>query len=179
MDKERRRVSYDIPARPTLYNGIRMRSRLEADFAGHLDRRGHEWSYEPECFASASGQWLPDFHATAPGGAGRYIEVKPSSFLRSDGTPLSGTVVAVPLGYALPADKINPVLRRMAIALETEPDAVIELVIWEYGATEPILSMMHFSWLPDIFPDGWAVRVPGIGIPLAWPWLAETGHYGA
>lgn len=29
-----------IAARPTTYNGIRMRSRLEATFAANLDRRG-------------------------------------------------------------------------------------------------------------------------------------------
>jgi hypothetical protein len=50
-----------IPARPTIYKGTQMRSRLEADYAGFLDRVGADWSYEPTCFAGPSGQWLPDF----------------------------------------------------------------------------------------------------------------------
>ena len=47
--------------RPTVYKGIEMRSRLEADYAAHLDRSGVKWEYEPTCFAGPKGQWLPDF----------------------------------------------------------------------------------------------------------------------
>jgi hypothetical protein len=50
-----------IPARPTVYRGIQMRSRLEAGFAAWLDRREFTWSYEPRCFAIATSQYLPDF----------------------------------------------------------------------------------------------------------------------
>ena len=72
---EERSVSTStIQARPTLYNGIQMRSRLEADYASCLDRGGIDWKYEPTCFAGPDGQWLPDFK-TKPGG---YIEVKPA-----------------------------------------------------------------------------------------------------
>lgn len=53
-----------IRARQTIYNGVRMRSRLEAAFAQWLDSdpftRG-SWSYEPTAYASADGQYLPDF----------------------------------------------------------------------------------------------------------------------
>jgi hypothetical protein len=38
-----------------------MRSRLEASFAAHLDELGFEWRYEPRCYASIDGQYLPDF----------------------------------------------------------------------------------------------------------------------
>ena len=65
-----------IQARPTLYKGIRMRSRLEADYASSLDRRGIDWQYEPTCFGGPDGQWLPDFKT----GTGHYVEVK-----RADG----------------------------------------------------------------------------------------------
>lgn len=51
-----------IPARPTSYKGVTMRSRLEAGFAMWLDTMRWEWEYEPECFAYEGGQWLPDFH---------------------------------------------------------------------------------------------------------------------
>lgn len=50
-----------IPARPTTYNGIEMRSRTEAGFAQWLDNVGANWWYEPQAFGSSGGQWLPDF----------------------------------------------------------------------------------------------------------------------
>ena len=62
-----------IHARPTTYNGIRMRSRLEASYAAELDRRRLPWEYEPRCFANAQGQYLPDFKV----GGNTYIEIKP------------------------------------------------------------------------------------------------------
>lgn len=52
---------YTIPPRPTVYNGTPMRSRLEAKFAGWLDKQGREWTYEQEAFATGQHQWLPDF----------------------------------------------------------------------------------------------------------------------
>lgn len=73
-------------ARPTVYKGIQMRSRLEAGFAAWLDSEGLAWTYEPFAVADGSGQYLPDFlidgilFATR----GRVIpvvaEVKPQSF---------------------------------------------------------------------------------------------------
>lgn len=73
---------FPLPARPTTYRGIKMRSRMEAEFAARLDdvwrdEFGDEWSYEPMCFASATGQYLPDFMVVTPGGQRIYIEVKP------------------------------------------------------------------------------------------------------
>jgi hypothetical protein len=62
-------------ARQTTYNGVVMRSRLEAAFAAHLDRAGCPWTYEPHCFASAAGQYLPDFLAMTDPPI--YVEVKP------------------------------------------------------------------------------------------------------
>jgi hypothetical protein len=50
-----------LRARPTTYNGIEMRSRLEARVAAWLDDVGIPWEYEPRAFASAQGQYLPDF----------------------------------------------------------------------------------------------------------------------
>lgn len=73
--------------RPTLYEGIQMRSRLEAGFAQSLDLLGLQWEYEPQAFASRSGQYLPDFLVrvisdtwpTPPTPTmAWYIEVKPS-----------------------------------------------------------------------------------------------------
>lgn len=62
--------------RSTLYRGIRMRSRLEADFAAYLDRTGQDWGYETECLASDEGQWLPDFTVDHI-----LMEIKPTALL--------------------------------------------------------------------------------------------------
>lgn len=68
------------PARLTVYRGIQMRSRLEAAWAEQFDALGETWEYEPRCFASEEGQYLPDFLLTGPH---VYVEVKPASFLDS------------------------------------------------------------------------------------------------
>jgi len=47
--------------RPTVYKGIRMRSRLEASVAAFLDREGLPWEYERSAFADERRQYLPDF----------------------------------------------------------------------------------------------------------------------
>ena len=74
--------------RPTVYNGVQMRSRLEAGFASWLDRWGFEWEYEPHALASESGQYLPDFILRGVQTFGIYpsnptvdvyVEVKPAS----------------------------------------------------------------------------------------------------
>lgn len=63
--------------RPTTYRGIRMRSRLEATFAGYLDEAELEWEYEPNCYADGPNQYLPDFKVYEGGEAFAYYEVKP------------------------------------------------------------------------------------------------------
>lgn len=71
-------MSDRIPARPTVYNGIRMRSRLEAAFAATLDRTPFSWSYEPQAFgARGRRQYLPDFRVEMKTGV-VWIEVKPT-----------------------------------------------------------------------------------------------------
>lgn len=64
-------------ARPTVYRGIRMRSRLEARFAADMDKAGWKWEYEPRCYASEAGQWLPDFETHTPEHI--FIELKPTA----------------------------------------------------------------------------------------------------
>lgn len=66
-----------IPARPTTYKGIKMRSRLEAGYAAHLDHSRVAWEYEPECFGDELGQYLPDFRVKTPTDT-FYIEIKPN-----------------------------------------------------------------------------------------------------
>lgn len=67
-----------IPARPTTYNGLQMRSRLEADFAASMDATGSRWEYEPRVYANALGQYLPDFVVHFRSGPDMFVEVKPT-----------------------------------------------------------------------------------------------------
>lgn len=61
---------------PTIYDGVRFRSRLEARWAMFFDRLGWKWSYEQvEC----SG-WIPDFSLAASDGDRVLVEIKPLQF---------------------------------------------------------------------------------------------------
>lgn len=83
-------MTEQFKARPTVYKGVKMRSRLEAGFAAWLDESRFTWEYEPCAFATEDGQYLPDFRLTdvtiswSAEPATIYVEVKPDSFLRDD-----------------------------------------------------------------------------------------------
>lgn len=67
-----------IRALPTVYAGVRFRSRLEARWALFFDKLGIRWEYEPEGFQLPSGAcYLPDFWLPTFNG-GMYAEVKPT-----------------------------------------------------------------------------------------------------
>jgi hypothetical protein len=61
---------YEIEAKPTVYNHILYRSRLEAKWAAFFDFVGWEFEYEPEPFKT----WSPDFVIHT---LDTFIEVKP------------------------------------------------------------------------------------------------------
>jgi len=95
-----------LSARPTMYDGIQMRSRLEATFAAFLDRHAIPWEYEPRAFAGAAGgQYLPDF-LLWPHGRRVYVELK---------------------GKAARAD-IPTFERQAALIRRSEPDAEFAVV---------------------------------------------------
>lgn len=64
---------YPIPARPTTYKGVQMRSRLEARVAAWMDEGNLRWQYEPRVYKSRAREYLPDFQV----GDRTFIEVKP------------------------------------------------------------------------------------------------------
>lgn len=108
-----------LTARPTLYRGVLMRSRLEADFAAWLDGPAayglfgsNQWQYEPLCFADPAGQYLPDFVVT---GDTRtfYIEVKPVYLLTSD-------------------DEACALLDKMRPVWASDAECVLLLAYWSY-----------------------------------------------
>lgn len=99
-----------IRARPTTYNGIEMRSRLEARVAAFLDSCAIKWEYEPRAFASGRQQYLPDFRFSAyvpfnGDDAPVYIEVKPSK-----------------------VDDSRAIFEQMRVINASEPDAIRVLI---------------------------------------------------
>jgi len=71
----RRRSS--IIVKPTLYNGVMMRSKTEANAAKWFESFGWNWIYEPESFVSDI-QYTPDFYLPQ---IETLVEVKPLLFL--------------------------------------------------------------------------------------------------
>lgn len=64
---------YTIEAKPTTYNGVNFRSRLEARWAAFFDICDLKWIYEPVDF----GAWSPDFLVRDCNSLNYYSEVKP------------------------------------------------------------------------------------------------------
>jgi len=147
----------ETKGRSTLYKGIRMRSRIEADYAGYLDRRGRQWKYEPDCFADERGQWLPDFRIAgtswADGGPDHLVEVKPAELLepREDECP-----------YCV-VRRVDAIVSKVRPAWKSEPESIAEVVFWKYGAPCPSLALVggrNTSWM--------AHHLPGIPFPMLW-----------
>lgn len=147
-----------LPARPTVYRGIQMRSRLEADFARWLDDPDNEvfyrgrdsatWEYEPTCFASPDGQYLPDFRIPDPDGVEHaYIEIKPPAALQDAGGEWFH-------------DSIEGVLQSLELIWESEPAATLYLIAWEYEARRPRLMFYSCGTIDRL----WHVVVPGFPV---------------
>lgn len=137
-------------ARPTIYEGIKMRSRLEATWAAHLDELGLTWEYEPVCFACPSGQYLPDFRIHDRNRP-LYLEVKgvmdaPAVRMRMEiiwSSEPDATLVAVegPPKAVIPFPGDDP---------EVAPDWWMTASRWQSGCW---ISPMHLvEWL--LFLDG-------------------------
>ena len=150
-----------IKARPTLYKGIQMRSRLEADYAAHLDRWGAHWEYEPECFASEAGQWLPDFG---------WSFVKDDSRATLDEVKPAGALIelrqADPFAFH---GHVDSILTRMTIAWQSKPDATLQLTFWQYGGP-PWLSVIGHSKT-----HVWYAEFGFQPVYLLWPGMGQVG----
>lgn len=66
---------------PTLYAGVKFRSRLEARWAVFFDDLGLPWDYEHEGFELPSGNYLPDFWLRT---IDTFFEVKPDNYEGED-----------------------------------------------------------------------------------------------
>lgn len=154
-----------LKARPTVYKGVQMRSRMEAGFAQWCDRSALHWQYEPSAFASERGQYLPDFLVHVPVCLGgnvsmrvAYVEVKPD---------------AVFLG-----EDFHAITDRMAIVFDSEPRtcllAVTERATYfvTLSATGPDICAARWVWGP---PPVLAIDLFEGELPLA-PGYWEGPH---
>jgi hypothetical protein len=124
-----------VHGRETIYRGITMRSRLEADVAQNLDNNSIDWSYEPKCFANENGQYLPDFKIVSSRLA-TYWEIKPSNF---------------------PLVDIPALAHRMEVIWDSEPGVRLGIRLWEYGGSsarnEAILAWPSHGY--NVEPRTW------------------------
>ena len=109
-------VNPRMAARPTTYKGVKMRSRLEAAWAEQFDAVHWTWQYEPHCFATSEGQYLPDFHLSIPLLSDNiYVEVKPAYFMTQEGNGWSGNHndISTPTGWNTACDRITAKVQRL------------------------------------------------------------------
>lgn len=90
-------MAYGIEAKPTVYKGIKFRSRLEARWAAMFDQLGWTWEYEPEI----DGAYIPDFLLHGTGDRRVYVEVKPLEIFLADPSRVSRKAEAALRGSGL------------------------------------------------------------------------------
>ena len=116
-----------LRARPTTYRGIRMRSRLEAEYARQLDAKGARWEYEPRAYADQTGTYLPDFEV---------LGLRHPTFVEIKGEH--------------DEEKTETAMERMEIIWSSVPDAVLYLV---FGDGTPSLVTRGRRWEPLVASD--------------------------
>jgi hypothetical protein len=138
-----------LTPRPTVYNGIQMRSRLEAGFAAWLDQNKVKWAYEPHAFADKDGQYLPDFrldNVTYVGEGGQtaiYVEVKPNTFMAGDPfVEIDGRTVENPSHVAAR----SALSRRTSLIKASDPNA--ELLLVQPGGTCLMRPFVEGGYVP-------------------------------
>lgn len=162
-----------LKARPTVYKGIQMRSRLEAGFAQWLDQNHIDWDYEPECFASEAGQYLPDFEVWGLDLANFwenpprvFIEVKHSGWNDLSQDNWSPFLCENP-PVAAYAKRMTAILDSTpkAVVLMCQPGAVWALTSFRYDDGRVIPGMWPCSWAPGPTVVRWK--------PFMEPWVGE------
>lgn len=126
-----------IPARPTVYEGTPMRSRMEARVAAYLDKCSIGWEYEPRAYASRDGQYLPDFRLKFGDGHTVYLEVK---------------------GAHPSFEELDVLLARMSPIRASDPEAV--LAFCSEGSIRTGRFALNFVDV-DHWVEGQMVRCPG------------------
>lgn len=155
-------IRRDLKARPTTYNGIKMRSRLEAQFAAALDELGVTWEYEPRAFADERRQYLPDFRIERDDGATNvYVEVKPV--------------------LSEEDEKFNPsdILAQMRVIYRSEPGCLLAIatpalspfVLMEWDELSPLDHLNRQEHLET--DDNRWVRVRLVGLAAWFKWSED------
>lgn len=160
--------------RTTFYNGIRMRSRLEARFAAWMDHRQWKWRYEPHAFASQRGQYLPDFLVTAQGKR-FYIDIKPGEQSITEGVLANGDIIR----SSEPAARFGVVYPSLNAGLE-HPSKLVQdqfgpgYLIPEWSAYDDRRGDVDLiEWIEGLRDDTIKVRDP------ARVWLPRTPEINA
>lgn len=136
-----------LRARRTTYKGVEMRSRLEARYAAWLDSKGIQWRYEPQCFGSDEGQYLPDFRLFGVTWMGLerplFVEVKPNTSFYDNGRD----------GHAP--------LHWHRIITASIPDAILALEVATWHSTRVAFTLRDRSRSIDC---SWVTRTDGVGL---------------
>jgi hypothetical protein len=130
--------------RPTMWNGVLMRSRLEAGFAEWAASWGLDPKYEPHAFAGGDdgGQYLPDFLLSCVD-----VEGQPTPTTYDDGLVWVEVKPYLSTGAELVALKA-----RMEIIRASDPRAVLAIV---YKDPRPgVLARGRFGWRPAVWTHG-------------------------
>jgi hypothetical protein len=145
------------PPRPTLYRGVRMRSRLEATVAEWFDDHDLAWGYEGDAYAAPGGQYLPDFRLSKVMVEGEplelFIEVKPPALEGHDPGFIGRTLTGMQGIWAS-----DPAARLMLVG----------------GAIDPYA--MHMRWQAD----GALVLATGIWVrceQCSWVGVEDYYHW--
>lgn len=115
-----------VKARPTVYKGIKFRSRLEVRYAWYLDDIGERWRYEPRVYGPKGRGYLPDFEILGKAQP-TFIEVKPTT------------------------EEVPDAASKMEVIWETHPDALL-IVACEQGWTY-VACLRGGSW--EGWHEGW------------------------
>lgn len=138
-----------------MYKGIQMRSRLEADYAGSRERDGVVVKYERKCFASEEGQWLVDFSVD-----GYYVELKPAGLFEDH-------LMGLDSRTRRPCIKVDDILKKMAIAHASEPNAPLALIYWEFGSGAIVTIDCQGHGCP------WTVQYKDMPFPALWTGMGQ------
>lgn len=134
--------------RETVYGGVTMRSRTEAQFAAvflddpswqdtipkpnteawwRMALGSNPWTYEPKAFQATDGrQYLPDFHVLEPDLVTHaYVEVK---------------------HHRVTQPEIELAMDQLEIVWESEPTAGLYLVLWDWSQRRPFALLNAMGW---------------------------------
>lgn len=152
---------YTIAAIPTVYNGVKYRSRLEARWAAFFDLLGWRHTYEPYDM----GAWSPDFLISLKSelSSSMLVEVKPIS-QRCDETIRKMTLACRERGFFSPEGSLTPPEESPITA------ALLVGICPVPTSPKPGCVTNHHLWDVQI---GWVINDGGITSEVGIYWSAD------